>query len=167
MCFVYIQPYIGIFSFQTDQLPEIRFISVHAEDAFRDDDNPFIFSVVCFDQPFQLVVLVVPVPDAFGCRQTYAVYQAGMYQFICQNQCPGIAYSRQDTRIGMVSAVEYQCRFRTESRGAHSRFDFPDRDDENWLCHSLYLPESESMTRRSVNMEPKLRPAFPPKIRTY
>ncbi|EBX5442969.1 succinate dehydrogenase, partial [Salmonella enterica subsp. enterica serovar Kentucky] len=23
------------------------------------------------------------------------------------------------------------------------------------------------MTRRSVNMEPKLRPAFPPKIRTY
>ncbi|ECD2897045.1 hypothetical protein, partial [Escherichia coli] len=25
----------------------------------------------------------------------------------------------------------------------------------------------ESMTRRSVNMEPKLRPAFPPKIRTY
>ncbi|EPO3214740.1 hypothetical protein ACT9CV_004065, partial [Escherichia coli] len=26
---------------------------------------------------------------------------------------------------------------------------------------------SESMTRRSVNMEPKLRPAFPPKIRTY
>ncbi|MCW0136289.1 hypothetical protein OIU92_08525 [Escherichia coli] len=45
--------------------------------------------------------------------------------------------------------------FRTESRGAHSRFDFPDRDDENWLCHSLYLPESESMTRRSVNMEPR------------
>ncbi|HBY0626872.1 TPA: succinate dehydrogenase, partial [Klebsiella pneumoniae] len=26
---------------------------------------------------------------------------------------------------------------------------------------------SETMTRRSVNMEPKLRPAFPPKIRTY
>ena len=25
--------------------------------------------------------------------------------------------------------------FRTESRGA-SRFDFPERDDENWLCHS-------------------------------
>ena len=39
-----------------------------------------------------------------------------MYQLICQNQCPGIAYSRKDTRIGMVSAVEYQCRFRTESR---------------------------------------------------
>ncbi|MDG6692667.1 hypothetical protein QCE80_14245, partial [Staphylococcus aureus] len=56
---------------------------------------------------------------------------------------------------------------RTESRGAHSRFDYPDRDDENWLCHSLYLPQTESMTRREVNMQPKLRPAFPPKVRTY
>ncbi|EHD05816.1 Succinate dehydrogenase flavoprotein subunit, partial [Salmonella enterica subsp. enterica serovar Urbana str. R8-2977] len=54
-----------------------------------------------------------------------------------------------------------------ESRGAHSRFDFPERDDANWLCHTLYQPQTESMTRRSVNMEPKLRPAFPPKIRTY
>ena len=57
--------------------------------------------------------------------------------------------------------------FRTESRGAHSRFDFPERDDENWLCHSVYLPESESMRRREVNMAPKLREAFPPKVRSY
>ena len=57
--------------------------------------------------------------------------------------------------------------FRTESRGAHSRFDYPDRDDANWLCHSLYLPQSETMTRRAVNMQPKLRDPFPPKIRTY
>lgn len=60
--------------FQTNQFAEIRFVSVHAEDAFRDDDDPFIFRVVYFYQPFQLVVLVVPVPDAFGCRQTYTVY---------------------------------------------------------------------------------------------
>ena len=57
--------------------------------------------------------------------------------------------------------------FRTESRGAHSRFDFPERDDDNWLCHSIYLPESESMLKRDVNMTPNLREAFPPKARTY
>ncbi len=57
--------------------------------------------------------------------------------------------------------------YRTESRGAHCRFDFPDRDDENWLCHSVYSPETESMFKRKVNMEPKFREAFPPKARTY
>ena len=72
-----------------------------------------------------------------------------------------------DNLMETAYATAVSANFRTESRGAHSRFDFPERDDENWLCHSLYLPESESMTRRQVNMEPKLRPAFPPKIRTY
>ena len=57
--------------------------------------------------------------------------------------------------------------FRTESRGAHSRFDFPDRNDKEWLCHSVYLPETKSMIKREVNMSPKLREAFPPKARTY
>lgn len=57
--------------------------------------------------------------------------------------------------------------FRTESRGAHARFDFPDRDDENWLCHSVYTPDSESMFKRKVNLEPKFREAFQPKARTY
>lgn len=57
--------------------------------------------------------------------------------------------------------------FRTESRGAHSRFDFPDRDDENWLCHSVYDPKTEKMLKRDVNMAPKLREAFPPKVRSY
>jgi len=57
--------------------------------------------------------------------------------------------------------------FRTESRGAHARFDFPDRDDENWLCHSVYTPDTESMFKRKVNLEPKFREAFQPKARTY
>ncbi|WP_420836621.1 MULTISPECIES: succinate dehydrogenase flavoprotein subunit [Aliidiomarina] len=57
--------------------------------------------------------------------------------------------------------------FRKESRGAHSRADFPDRDDENWLVHTVYRPENESMTTREVNMAPKTREAFPPKARTY
>ena len=57
--------------------------------------------------------------------------------------------------------------FRTESRGAHARQDFTERDDENWLCHSIYTPQSEEMSKRDVNMKPVHREAFPPKARVY
>ncbi|MDC0598721.1 succinate dehydrogenase flavoprotein subunit, partial [Gammaproteobacteria bacterium] len=43
---------------------------------------------------------------------------------------------------------------REESRGAHAREDFTERDDENWLCHSLYLPENKVLAKRKVNFEP-------------
>ncbi len=72
-----------------------------------------------------------------------------------------------DNLMETAYATAVAANFRTESRGAHSRFDYPERDDANWLCHSLYVPETESMTRREVNMQPKLRAAFPPKARTY
>ncbi|WP_371379596.1 succinate dehydrogenase flavoprotein subunit [Thalassotalea aquiviva] len=57
--------------------------------------------------------------------------------------------------------------FRTESRGAHAREDFQDRDDQNWLCHTIYSPDTEEMSKRDVNMTPVHREAFPPKVRTY
>ncbi|ALO35025.1 succinate dehydrogenase [Colwellia sp. MT41] len=57
--------------------------------------------------------------------------------------------------------------FRTESRGAHARQDFTERDDVNWLCHSIYTPETEAMSKRPVNMKPIHREAFPPKARVY
>jgi succinate dehydrogenase / fumarate reductase flavoprotein subunit len=44
---------------------------------------------------------------------------------------------------------------RTESRGAHSRFDFPDRDDKKWLKHSVYSKEDARIQYREVNMSPK------------
>ena len=56
---------------------------------------------------------------------------------------------------------------RDESRGAHARDDYPDRDDENWLFHSLYDPQSKSISKRDVNFSPSEVEAFPPIVRTY
>jgi succinate dehydrogenase / fumarate reductase flavoprotein subunit len=56
---------------------------------------------------------------------------------------------------------------RDESRGAHARDDFPDRDDERWLFHSLYDPLSKSVSKRDVNFSPSEVEAFPPIVRTY
>mgnify|MGYP001349507243 CR=1 FL=1 len=56
---------------------------------------------------------------------------------------------------------------RTESRGAHSRKDFPDRDDTNWLCHSIYDPVERSVSKRAVNFKPQIVSSFEPKVRTY
>jgi succinate dehydrogenase / fumarate reductase flavoprotein subunit len=43
---------------------------------------------------------------------------------------------------------------RTESRGGHSRVDYPDRDDKNWLKHTLYFADQQ-LTYRAVNMSPQ------------
>ncbi|WP_028108842.1 succinate dehydrogenase flavoprotein subunit [Ferrimonas futtsuensis] len=72
-----------------------------------------------------------------------------------------------DNLMETALATAEAANFRTESRGAHSREDFTERDDGNWLCHSLYDPITGEMSKRDVNMTPKLREAFPPKKRTY
>ena len=72
-----------------------------------------------------------------------------------------------DNLMETAYATALSANFRTESRGAHSRTDYQDRDDKNWLCHSLYIPQTESMMRRKVNMCPKSRASFQPKARTY
>ncbi|WP_421863535.1 succinate dehydrogenase flavoprotein subunit [Motiliproteus sp.] len=56
---------------------------------------------------------------------------------------------------------------RKESRGAHARNDFTERDDENWLKHSMYFPGEKRVGKRDVNFAPKTVEAFPPKKRTY
>ncbi|HLV47768.1 MAG TPA: succinate dehydrogenase flavoprotein subunit [Aliidiomarina sp.] len=72
-----------------------------------------------------------------------------------------------DNMMETAYSTAVAANFRTESRGAHSRADFPDRDDEKWLVHTVYNPADESMSTRDVNMAPKEREAFPPVARTY
>jgi succinate dehydrogenase / fumarate reductase flavoprotein subunit len=67
----------------------------------------------------------------------------------------------------VAEATAITAEHRKESRGAHARDDFQERDDENWLCHSLYFPSDKSVGKRGVNFEPKTVDTFQPKIRTY
>jgi succinate dehydrogenase / fumarate reductase flavoprotein subunit len=61
---------------------------------------------------------------------------------------------------------------RKESRGAHARDDFKDRDDENWMKHTIMWCDEKAQTKidyREVVLKPLSNEvqAFPPKKRVY
>ncbi|HEY8569253.1 succinate dehydrogenase flavoprotein subunit [Microbulbifer sp.] len=69
--------------------------------------------------------------------------------------------------LEVAEATAIAAEVRTESRGAHAREDFQERDDENWLCHSMFFPAEKRVGKRAVNFAPNTVPAFEPKARTY
>ncbi len=56
---------------------------------------------------------------------------------------------------------------RRESRGAHSRVDYPERDDEHWLKHTLFFKEGRKLDYKPVRTKPLTVESFPPKARVY
>jgi len=56
---------------------------------------------------------------------------------------------------------------REESRGAHDRADFPKRDDEKWLKHSLWYKAGDRLAYKAVNLKPLTVESIEPKARVY
>jgi succinate dehydrogenase / fumarate reductase flavoprotein subunit len=56
---------------------------------------------------------------------------------------------------------------RLESRGAHSRVDYPERDDVHWMRHSLYYRDGRRVDYKPVRVKPLTVDPFPPKPRVY
>ena len=65
-------------------------------------------------------------------------------------------------RSSMVSAEA-----RKESRGAHDRADFPNRDDQNWLKHTLWFKDGDRLEYKPVTLKPMTAETIEPKVRTY
>ncbi len=77
-----------------------------------------------------------------------------------------------DNLLRQAVATMHSAENRTESRGAHAREDFPNRDDQNWLKHTLCRVDDQGRTRidyREVHLNTLTDDveAIPPKARTY
>ncbi len=72
-----------------------------------------------------------------------------------------------DNLIEVALATMHTANNRTESRGAHAREDFSERDDEKWLTHSLFYKENNRLEYKPVRLTPQTVPSFEPKKRVY
>jgi succinate dehydrogenase / fumarate reductase flavoprotein subunit len=72
-----------------------------------------------------------------------------------------------DNLIEVARSTLVSAEARKESRGAHDRSDFAQRDDENWMRHTLWYKEGDRLEYRPVKRKPLSVESFEPKARVY
>jgi succinate dehydrogenase / fumarate reductase, flavoprotein subunit len=77
-----------------------------------------------------------------------------------------------DNLLGQAVATMHSAEIRKESRGAQAREDFPNRDDQNWMKHTLCWVDAQGATKfdyRAVHLNTLTDDVetVPPKARTY
>lgn len=69
--------------------------------------------------------------------------------------------------IETAKATIVSAEARQESRGAHAHRDFPERNDADWMRHTLWFSEGNRLDYKPVNLKPLTVETFQPKKRTY
>jgi succinate dehydrogenase / fumarate reductase flavoprotein subunit len=72
-----------------------------------------------------------------------------------------------DNLIETAKATMYSAAARHESRGAHAHSDYPQRDDEQWMKHTLWFSEGNRLDYKPVVTKPLTVETFKPKARTF
>jgi len=72
-----------------------------------------------------------------------------------------------DNLIETAVASLVSAEARKESRGSHDRADYPERDDRNWLKHTLWHKEGDRLEYKPVHGRPLTVEPFEPKARVY
>lgn len=167
---------------QSNQLPESPYVSeddvaaslarYHRWESSKEGENPATIRA-----EMQRVM-----QEDFGVFRTGEVMSSGLLRLEALRQRLANAYLGDKSKIfntALVEALEldnlmatacataHSALARTESRGAHSREDFPERDDANWIKHTLYFEQDDKIDYRPVNASPKYVAPFEPKERVY
>ncbi len=75
-----------------------------------------------------------------------------------------IQYLELSGMIHLAEVIVEGALVRQESRGSHFRVDYPDRDDEHWLRHTLAFKTAEGV---KLDYKKVAITSYPPKERTY
>ncbi|CDZ75889.1 Succinate dehydrogenase flavoprotein subunit [Legionella massiliensis] len=167
---------------QSNQLPESPYISdddiaaslarYHRWENSKEGESPAVIR-----DEMQRVM-----QEDFGVFRTGEVMASGLHRLEALRQRLANAYLSDKSKVfntAFIEAMEldnlmatacataHSALARTESRGAHSREDYPARDDANWIKHTLYFTEGDSIEYRPVNTSPKYVAPMEPKERVY